>query len=380
MMEGKSVFRFVGFVIISGIGGFLLSLTGLSIGWMIGTLLTATLLSIFYPKLLQVSAPHKQKGLPKIWLHVGQLILGIELGRKMNSSVLYIFGENWLTIIVMLILSIVFALLSGFIVWKYTNLDMLTGFFATAPGGLSSIPSIAEEVGANTGIVSIVQTMRIFLVVLTIPVVLSMSFVNHTSSVASHPVPTATPPFEAQQMLWTVVFILIAWLGYYLGKFLKFPAPWLLGSMVSVAAVKSFGSIIIGHDLIFWWPHVLMILSQVFIGASIGSRFHKNMFSGLKRTLVVSLLGTIGLIISMFTCSYIVSLLTGISFITSALAFAPGGIAEMTTTAIVLDADSTFVVAVQVLRIIAVCIILPPLFRWLNYWEMKKGAYTHESA
>ena len=50
---------------------------------------------------------------------------------------------------------------------------MLTSFFATAPGGVATMPGIAEEVGANTAIVSIIQTMRIFLVVLTIPVIAS---------------------------------------------------------------------------------------------------------------------------------------------------------------------------------------------------------------
>ena len=73
----------------------------------------------------------------------------------------------------MLLLSIIFSLVSGVILWKFSQTDMLTSFFATAPGGVATMPGIAEEVGANTAVVSIIQTMRIFLVVLTIPIIAS---------------------------------------------------------------------------------------------------------------------------------------------------------------------------------------------------------------
>ena len=364
------------YVVISGMGGFLLSFTGLPVGWMIGTLLTATLLFMFKPKILKMSP--NQKGIPKYWMAIGQCILGIELGQKMNDSVYYIFLENWLTITIMLLLSIIFSLISGLILWKFSDLDMLTSFFSTAPGGLSTIPGIAEEVGANTGVVSIAQTIRIFLVVLSIPLFLSFWVIQPVEAVGNTDI--VSIPFQTEHLLITAFLLGIACLGYYLGVFLKFPAPWLLGSMVAIAIVKSFSSVVIGYQLVAWWPPELIILSQVVIGASIGSRFQKEMFKGLKKTLAISFLSTIFLIVSMFICSYITARITELSFTTSVLAFAPGGIAEMTTTSVVLGADSTFVVAVQVLRVISVCVILPPFFRLLNYWDTKKGLHSRASA
>ena len=70
---------------------------------------------------------------------------------------------------------------------------------------------------------------------------------------------------------------------------------------------------------------------------------------------------------------------TGITLLTSVLAFAPGGVAEMATTAVVLHADSTFVVTVQVLRIVVVILILPPFFRLLNRRDLRKHAESHVS-
>jgi uncharacterized membrane protein AbrB (regulator of aidB expression) len=77
----------------------------------------------------------------------------------------------------------------------------------------------------------------------------------------------------------------------------------------------------------------------------------------------------------MFVCAFFVSKVTGITFVTAALAFALGGIAEMATLSVVLYADSTFVVAVQVLRILVVCILLPPFFRLLNHWKKERYVF-----
>lgn len=378
MTLNKAFFQYIIFVAFSSVGGFLISLTGLSIGWMIGTMLMSTFLSFQRPKFLQI--PESKKGIPKYWLYIGQCILGIELGQKMNASVIFMFTDHWLTIVFMLLLSIVFALLSGIVLWRYTKLDLLTSLFATIPGGLSTIPGIAEEVGANTGIVSIIQTIRSFLVIFMIPVVLSTVSFDGSSSGYHHAISTIAPKFETTQLIWTALLVGVAVLGYYLGKHLRFPAPWLIGGMVSVGLFKSIAAIYNGFDIVPWWPHWIIILSQIFIGASIGSRFHKGMFSGLHKILVVSSLSTIGFITSMFGCAYIVTALTGMSITTSALAFAPGGIAEMTTTSIILHADSTFVVAVQVLRVISVCTILPLLFRYLHHLKTKKNIHRKKSA
>ncbi|KIL74529.1 AbrB family transcriptional regulator [Bacillus badius] len=356
-------------LLVSSIGGLLLSLTGLSIGWMLGTLFAAACLSFAFPK-------RSEEELPKGWLYTGQLILGIELGQKINLSVLTVFQSHWFVIMLMMGLSVLFSLLSGVILWRFSRSDMLTSFFGTAPGGLSAMPALAEEVGANTAVVSIIQTMRVFLVILLIPVLVSLWTVHPSAGAAVQP----AAAFEPVQLLWTAFLIFAGWSGYYAGKYLRFPAPWLLGSMTAVALVQSLASSLAGQDMIAYWPHSLIVLSQVLIAVSIGSRFHKKMFSGLHQILAVGLISTVGLIAVMFICAYFVSFLTGIDFKTAALAFAPGGIAEMATTAVVLEADSTFVVAVQVLRILAVCLILPPLFRLLHARELRKDAHTRASA
>jgi membrane AbrB-like protein len=381
-MIGKSFLQNSWFIALSSIGGYLLSLTEMPIGWMIGTLVMAGFLSFWQPKWIRIKG--SQKGVQPYWRYMGQWILGIELGRRINLSILNTFGEHWFIIILMLLLSIVFALLSGLMLWRFSKADLITGFFGTIPGGMSTMPSIAEEVGANTVIVSIVQMLRNFLVVGIIPfLALYWSLGNSVSHIPTDTVlqvhammSAGTNNLNFRSFLWTLALALGAWGGYHAGKRIQLPAPWLVGGMIGVAVLQLLGSSYIEEELTPWWPQWLLILAQILIGASIGSHLQKDMFTGAKRIVLVGLLASLGLILVMVACALIVSKITGIPFVTAVLAFAPGGIAEMATTSLVLHADAAFVVAVQVLRVLTIFLILPPFVRFIDRKYQQKHPST----
>jgi membrane AbrB-like protein len=349
-------------IILSSIGGYILALTGMSLGWLIGSLVFACILSLWHPKWCGI-IKEDHTGLPSYWRWMGQFILGIELGRKITASVVDIFLDHWVIVLITLILSILFSFLSGLILWRFSQTDLMTSLFGTAPGGLSSMPSIADEIGANTLVVSIVQTSRILLVLLIIPFMIHVLQLDHfitTPSVWNY---ARTVPTDVSSLLWTVVIVIGAWLGYLVGKLIKIPAPWLVGAMLGVCLIQSLTSVYLGHELIIFWPHWLINLSQVFIGASIGSRLNKQMFTGIGKIAVVGLVSSLCLILLMFLLAWIVSITADIPLVTTVLAFAPGGIAEMATISVLIHADVGFVVTVQVLRILVVLLMLPPIFK-----------------
>lgn len=358
------------FIVLCGLGGLLLSFIGLPIGWMIGSLIFACLLSLWQPTKLGVNV---KKGLNRSWFLIGQYLLGIELGRNVNMSVMTIFQENWITVVAVILTSILFSFGTGFLLYRFSRADKLTGLLATSPGGIATMPAIAEEVNANIGVVTAVQAMRVFLVVTIIPVVLFF-IVNGSgyegfmsNSVVESPIVVAGNPF-----IWTIPIMLAALVGAFIGKRIKLPAPWLIGSLLGVIIFESVSSNIVNNTVTFLWPHAIVVFGQILIGTSIGSRFRKSMFIGLKRIMIVSTIGTLLLIVAMYFCAYIVSTVTGISLVTSVLAFAPGGVVEMSTAAVSLHADSTFVVAVQTLRIILVILLLPSFIKFIHKREVAK--------
>ncbi|WP_410984493.1 AbrB family transcriptional regulator [Bacillus cereus] len=360
-------------LIFASLGGYILSLTGLSIGWLLGSLIITGFLAYLKPAWMQTlkEQPQQEKTLLS-FQHIGQCIIGIELGQKLTTDILFTFQQHWLIIIIMIIGSIALALCSGLILWRFGKVDLFTSLFSATPGGLSVMPTLASQVGANTAIVSIVQTIRVFLVLGTIPL-LSVYWIPHNPIVSHLKNDPISSPF------WTTFLIFIAWIGYRIGKVLKLPSPWLVGSMISVALIQALSTHYVSNIPTAWWPQWIMVLAQIFIATSIGCRFNKEMFIGVKQTITIGLFSSIGLIGISILCAFFVSSVTNIPLVTSILALAPGGIAEMTTTAIILQTDATFVVTVQVIRVLTILGLLPIFFKFLYEYLHHKKSNVHKT-
>ena len=349
------------FIVFSLLGGVTLSYSGIPMAWMLGSLFLASILSSLHLKGLKFQGG--KIGLHPFWPQVGQLILGIQLGQHFDVSILDTMEKNFFIIVIMLVSSIALAILSGIILWRFSSVNMMTSLFGTTPGGISAMPTIADEVGANAFIVSIIQTIRVLLVVSLIPIISGVintpSVMINTNNTPSH--------FSMTALLLTGIQIMVAFLGAKGGKIIKIPAPWLVGSLLGTGIVHFICPYLLGDRVgPIYWPQGIIIVAQILIGSNIGARVNFAMFKGLGQTIIIGLLSSLCLIFSMMALSFLISKITPISFVTCILAFAPGGVAEMATTAIALHADSSFVVAVQSLRLICIITILPPVFRFLN--------------
>ncbi|MEH7308981.1 AbrB family transcriptional regulator, partial [Neobacillus drentensis] len=283
------------FILFSMLGGVTLSFSGIPMAWMLGSLFLAGVLTNL--RLIGLNSLKQKNGLNPFWSQIGQLILGIQLGLNFNLSIMDTLEDYFFIIIFMLISSIALAILSGIMLWRFSNVNMMTSLFGTTPGGISAMPTIADEIGANAPIVSIIQTIRVLLVVSLIPII--SGIINFQS------VKIATNSNHSQHssssLLSTGILIIGAYLGSKLGKKIKMPAPWLVGSMIGAGIVHLFYPIIIiSHSVeSAYLPQKVIIFAQVLIGTNIGSRVNFAMFKGLGQTIIVGLITSLCLIVSM---------------------------------------------------------------------------------
>ncbi|MBU0747432.1 MAG: AbrB family transcriptional regulator, partial [Gammaproteobacteria bacterium] len=94
-------------------------------------------------------------------------------------------------------------------------------------------------------------------------------------------------------------------------------------------------------------------------------RFRKEFLHTAPRWLASVAVGTLGL---MGICALFAALLawaTGLPWVTLLLGTSPGGITEMAITAKVLQLGVPVVTAFQVCRLIAVLMLVDPLYRWI---------------
>ena len=137
------------------------------------------------------------------------------------------------------------------------------------------------------------------------------------------------------------------------------PNPWFLGALV-----VAMGLTITGVELSAM-PKALSNAAQLVIGVSLGVRFTPAFVHTAPRWLASVAVATLGLIA---VCSAFAMLLAwgvGLPPGTMILAMAPGGVAEMAITAKVLQLGAPVVTAFHVCRLVAVLVLLEPLYLWM---------------
>ena len=112
-------------------------------------------------------------------------------------------------------------------------------------------------------------------------------------------------------------------------------------------------------------PRELFNLSQVFIGCFIGLRYRRELVLPLRRFLPHALLSTLFLIGLTVLFGIGVAEVTGLPSATMVLSVSPGGMAEMSITAAVLELSVPLIAAFHIIRIFLVIALSGLLFRYI---------------
>jgi membrane AbrB-like protein len=323
-------------------GGWLATQINLPLPWMIGAMVATTMGSLAGLELFV----HRWVRGPNV------AVLGVMLGSSFAPAVLARFGD-WLTTIAGL--AVYVALVTAILYWyfrRYGHFDRVTAFFAASPGGLNEMTIVGRELGGDDRLIALVHGARILMVVMTIPIGF-MIFEDYR--------PSARPPIGAPffQLPWRDALILGACaLGGALGaRAISLPAAFVTGPMILSAMVHILG-----------WsesrpPALLIGLAQVVIGSGVGARFAGVKLYTIVRVLLLSVGSTAVMVGLTAIFAIVLRNAADTSLEAVILAYAPGGLAEMSLVALALSIDSAFVASHHVLRIIMIVIVAPTLFR-----------------
>jgi membrane AbrB-like protein len=113
-------------------------------------------------------------------------------------------------------------------------------------------------------------------------------------------------------------------------------------------------------------PTGLSNAAQLVIGVSLGVRFQREFVHTASRWLASAASGTVVMMALSVGFGLLLAWATGLHPATLILGTSPGGIAEMAITAKVLQLGVPVVTAFQVCRLVAVLILVGPIFQWMN--------------
>ncbi|MDR6213056.1 AbrB family transcriptional regulator [Paracidovorax wautersii] len=318
--------------------------------WMIGPLLATSLLSM-------AGAPTDSAGPLR---NAGQWTIGAALGLYFTPQVGALIAGLWWAIV----LGIVWALALGWLfgAWLYrlhaprmhgVPAAMLrpTSYFAGAIGAASEMTLLSERENARTDLVAASHSLRLVIVTVTIPFALQWS--------GLHGLDTLPPAVRTVDPAGLALLAAATGAGALVMRWLGRANPWFMGALVVSMAIALCGITLSAV------PQALVNAAQLVIGVSLGVRFRADFLHTAPRWLGSIAVGTVVLMLLCGLFAVALSWVTGLHWVTMVLGTSPGGIAEMSITAKVLQLGVPVVTAFQVCRLIAVLLIVEPMYRWI---------------
>ncbi|MCM0650947.1 AbrB family transcriptional regulator [Clostridium swellfunianum] len=139
----------------------------------------------------------------------------------------------------------------------------------------------------------------------------------------------------------------------------KVPAGAMVGSMIAVAAFN----VITGKAFM---PQDVKVITQISAGAFIGAGISKKDVLDLRYIFKPAALMVVSMILLNLLMGYIMYRATGVDLVTCLFASAPAGIVDMSLISSDMGADTSKVAILQMVRLLIVFIILPPMMKFIH--------------
>lgn len=338
--------RFALAMMLSFCGALVFNHFQLPLAWMLGAMTFCLLATLVR---LPVAAPTTVR--PPVIALIG-VLLGSGFTPQVITSI-----PGWLpTLLGLFAFILVSGLVCIFYLHKIGGFDLQTSYFAGMPGGLAEMIVLGDEKGADTRVIAMVQSARVFTIVMVVPFL--VQWLSGTD-IANRGTSTRLSIFDAD---WTVLLWLLgtAFAGSLLGHMLRLPSKYLLGTMIASVVVHATGL------TNFSLPYEIVSVAQLVMGAIVGCRFAGTPPRDILRVLGLSLGATAMLLVITICFAEGMSMVSSYGGIPLILAYSPAGIAEMSLIAIVLQIEVAFVATHHIVRIFAVMLGARLLFRWVE--------------
>lgn len=321
------------------LGGWAFDALGTPIPWLLGPLFAVAAANLSG---VRVACPPGGRQL-------GQVLIGTAIGLRFSPEVAAaVLGQiHWMAAAALA--SVALGGVGAWIQVRMAGLDPPTAFFGSVPGGMAEMLGLGDRFGAEPVALALAQTIRVGIVVVTVPV--GLAFFGQAGETIPMP--------DGRNVDWESLAPLLGgsaaaaaalnWLGM--------TNAWMLGACAFAAGLA------VAEVPVPDLPGPLLVLGQVLIGAALGQRFDREPMRRAPRVIAAAALATALLMAAGCALAFGIAAASGIPVATAVAAVCPGGLAEMSITAELLGLGAPLVTAFHVTRIVAITVVTLPLFR-----------------
>ena len=346
-LSPRIIYRLSVTLLIGAIGGWIMNEFRIPLAWMLDSMISTTIVAL--------SGGDLQR--PMRLRTIMMAVLGVMLGSSFTPAVFERIGDWINTISAMTIFVIILPTIVYFGLKNIFKFNRPTAFFSAVPGGLTDMVVTGGAMGGDDRSIALIHSIRIMLTVLIIPLwfritegTVSGSMIMNASSLSD-------------LSLKDIFYLGAAGIaGIYLAKLARIPAYPLVGPMIASAAIHLFGLTSAKP------PLELVNFAQIIIGSSIGCRFVGTSIRKIPKTLICGVLTGLFMLGFAAIAALLLAPLTNASFPALWLAFAPGGLPEMTLMSIALGVDPAFVTSHHLYRVLLLVILAPMIYKFIDRW------------
>ncbi|SFJ35655.1 AbrB family transcriptional regulator [Celeribacter neptunius] len=233
---------------------------------------------------------------------------------------------------------------------KVGRLDPVTAFFSAMPGGLNEMTVIGSAMGGDEKRIILAHAGRI---VVSISIIALWFRVILGYDVRGVPLSGGTG--AGLTLMSALILIGCALLGAWLGNRLRLPAPGLLGPMILSGAAHLTG---LTHSSP---PALIVVAAQVILGTTMGCRFKGASPRLVGQTLLLTLGGTVITMTLSLGFALLLHGAFGQTMEQVLLAYAPGGLTEMSLVALAMHAEVAYISIHHLVRIVILIALAPSL-------------------
>ncbi len=328
-------------LVFAAIGGLTFGLLGMPAGYLSGSILVVAAAALG-GRPMRIPAP---------MMRVMLVLIGISLGAVVTPETLRGMATYPLSIGVLLVASIVISVVGTVYLRTVHGWDTVTAYLSAVPGGLSQVMALAVELKADVRAVVIVQTIRIVIIAVGFPALLS------ALGQAGQAQRSLGGAFDISQLDELAILVAASTAMAWLGHRVRFPGGLLFGAMLTSAALHGSDTL---HVVLPWWMSYTVMIA---FGAVSGARF--------ANTPLRMLLHYVGAAFGSFATALVITAMFAVvlmQFLDEPLAevmiaYAPGAVDAMLLLALALNLDPVYVGAHHLARIFFVMSTMPFVVR-----------------
>jgi membrane AbrB-like protein len=280
---------------------------------------------------------------------LGQLFIGCILGQYFSPDITWRLLSQWQLMLATAMVALVAGIAGGALLARIAGIEQRTAYFCAIPGGAAEMAVLAERAGARFDRVALAQSLRVFIVVCTVPVILTLAGATGTDSY--------TPQAREITATGLMLLLAIALTGGVIFDRCRIPNAFILGPLAA-SALLTMNSINLSAV-----PPLIGISGQLLMGWALGARFKPDLRNESGRFLLGTVAATLLSMAILAAAAALAALLQGMPVQTMILATAPGGISEMCVTAKILKLGVPVVTSFQVTRLAFLLIAALPVYR-----------------